>query len=49
MRLRSPRKSTSEVRGQSCRALPVTLSGGFGPEAGATFKYRNPNYCISGV
>jgi hypothetical protein len=32
MRLSSPRKSTSEVRGQSCRALPVTLSGGFGPQ-----------------
>jgi hypothetical protein len=36
MRLRSPRKSTSEVRGQSCRALPVTLSGGFGPTTDRT-------------
>jgi hypothetical protein len=33
MRLRSPRKSTSEVPGQRCRALPLTLSGGFGPRA----------------
>jgi hypothetical protein len=31
-RLRSRRKSTSEVPGQSCRALPVTFTGGFGPK-----------------
>jgi hypothetical protein len=30
MRLSSPRKSTSEVRGQSCRALPVTCRAGSG-------------------
>jgi integrase len=32
-RLRSPRKSTSELPGQSCCALPLTLSGDFGPAA----------------
>jgi hypothetical protein len=32
-RLRSPRKLTSEVPGQSRRALPVTFSDGFGPQA----------------
>jgi hypothetical protein len=46
MRLRSPRKSTSEVRGQSCRALPVTLSGGFGPIAVIAPGLRWPEYLL---
>jgi hypothetical protein len=38
-------KSTSEIPEQSCRALPVTLSGGFGPTRDITASADQSRRC----